>query len=449
MSPRTKPPSGERGRSLEVEWTTISYRTIAIYLVLAFRDCAGDLVLDFAALCHQYGHRGCWNAVAANPAAPPASASRKEAHFVNLDGTVRVKKAASSQWMRADFNTSLEKGDFVQTGSDGVARIIFADGTNYTLKPDALIVVEESREDPVTRATKVAVQVTSGAVDLATGHFETPGSTSQVSFADAVATLNEESRAAVRNDPDKNVHEITVDTGQAEVTRGSTSVQLGQYEQVSFAAQQAGLVRNKVIAPPALLTPQNMELKLVQDPKATVMDFSWTEVPEAKAYHLQISPSVMLSNFVVDKKVTGKTSIPISGLEEGIYYWMVSAIDAKGVESQPSQANRLNLLHQVEGNQAYLEVTKIIQHGRVVEVQGKTEPGTTVIINNEQVFSISPDGTFRGFTSPVSGLRLKPDHDHRTRPQGQYQYDSKDRRDRMSSPVAFHPGPSQQELTRQ
>jgi hypothetical protein len=72
----------------------------------------------------------------------------------------------------------------------------------------------------------------------------------------------------------------------------------------------------------------------------------------------------------------------------------------KGVESQPSQANRLNLVQEVAGNQAYLEVTKIIQHGRVVEVQGKTEPGSTVIINNEQVFSILPDGTFRGFTSP-------------------------------------------------
>ena len=70
------------------------------------------------------------------------------------------------------------------------------------------------------------------------------------------------------------------------------------------------------------------------------------------------------------------------------------------MESQPSQANRLNLYQQVAGNEAYLEVTKIIQHGRVVEVQGKTEPGSTVIINNEQVFSISPDGTFRGFTSP-------------------------------------------------
>ena len=401
MSPRTQPPSGDRGRSVELEWTTISYRTIAIYLVLAFLLLLGILYLISPQFVINTATR-VLEAVAANPRAPQTSTSRKEAHFVNLDGTVRIKKAASSQWIRADFNTSLEKGDFVQTGSEGVARIIFADGTNYTLKPDALIVVEESREDPITRATKVAVQVTSGAVDLATGHFETPGSTSQVSFADAVASLNEESRAAVRNDPDKNVHEITVDAGQAEVTRGSTSIQIGQYEQVSFPAEQPGLVRTKVIAPPSLLTPPNMDLEQVQDPKSTTLDFSWTEVPGAKAYHLQISPSAMLSNIVVDKKVSGQTSIPISGLDEGIYYWMVSAIDAKGVESQPSQANRLNLLKRVTGNQAYLEVTNIIRHGRVLEVQGKTEPGSTVIINNEQVFSISPDGTFRGFTSPLT-----------------------------------------------
>jgi Flp pilus assembly protein TadG len=377
---------------------TLSYSTIAIIVVIVFAVVLGIVYLISPSFVVHIATRAL-ETIAAKPSTTESPASRKEAHFVNLDGTVRVKKAASSQWMRADFNTSLEKGDFVQTGSDGVARIIFADGTNYTLKPDALIVVEESREDPVTRATKVAVQVTSGAVDLATGHFETPGSTSQVSFADAVATLHEESRAVVRNDPDKNVHEITVDSGQAAVTRGSTSIQLGQYEQVSFAAQQPGLVRSKVIAPPSLVSPPNMELKLVQDPKSTPIEFSWTVIPEAKVYHLQISPSVMLSNFVVDKKVGGQTSLSISGLDEGTYYWMVTAIDSKGVESQPSQANKLTLVQQVAGSEAYLEVTSITPHGHVEEVQGKTEPGSIVIINNEQVFSISPDGTFRGFTA--------------------------------------------------
>jgi hypothetical protein len=206
----------------------------------------------------------------------------------------------------------------------------------------------------------------------------------------------------VRNDPQRNMHEFTVDQGGAEVTRGSTSIQLGQYEQVSFASDQPGLVRKKVIAPPKLLSPRNMELKLARDPKSEVLAFAWTPVPAAVAYHLQVSPTVMLSNFVVDKRVEGQTSLEVSGLEEGTYYWIVSSMDAKGVESQPSQANRLNLVQDVgAANQAYLEITKIIQHGRVVEVQGKTEPGSTVIINNEQVFSFSPDGTFRHFTSPL------------------------------------------------
>ena len=46
-------------------------------------------------------------------------------------------------------------------------------------------------------------------------------------------------------------------------------------------------------------------------------------------------------------------------------------------------------------------MTQTIVHGKIVEVVGRTEPGSTVIINNEQVFSLAPDGTFRHFTSPL------------------------------------------------
>ena len=53
-----------------------------------------------------------------------------------------------------------------------------------------------------------------------------------------------------------------------------------------------------------------------------------------------------------------------------------------------------------QDHQAFLEITSIIQHGRVEEVVGRAEPGSTVIINNQQVFNIAPDGTFRHFTSP-------------------------------------------------
>jgi len=402
-APRAPIPEPER--KYEVEWTTISYRTIAFYVCLVLLGVAFVLYL-IAPKYFGQKLRGALESISAGlvkSTSTEASSSKREAHFVNVDGTVRVRKALSAQWMRADYNTSLEKGDYIQTASDGVARIIFADGTNYVLKPDSLIVVEESREDPVTKATRVAVNVSAGIVDLSTGRFEVPGSTSRVSFENAVANLTEESRALVRNDPDKNLHEFTVQQGGADVTRGTTTVRLGQYDQVTFDQSKAGLSRQRVIAPPALTSPPNMDLTMASDPKNANLDFAWSSVPGAEAYRLQVSPSGMFSNLVVDRKVTGKTSLRVTGLDEGTYYWAVASIDANGVESQLSMANRFSLVQQVtSGAQAFLEVNNIIQHGKVMEVVGRTEPGSTVIINNEQVFTIAPDGTFRHFTSQLA-----------------------------------------------
>jgi hypothetical protein len=406
MGAPTPAPSHEPKRAYEVEWTTISYRMITLYVFVIL------VLVGFVAYLiapHYFGEKAkhllaaLTSGIGNTTTTSDSSSSIREAHFVNLDGDVRVRKAQSQKFVPADYSMDLERGDFVKTGSDGVARIVFADGTNYVLKPDSLIAVEESREDPVTKATKVSVQVTAGVVDLSTGKFDVAGSTSQVSFENATATLAEDSRASVHNDPKTNVHELTLNQGEADVHRGSESIRLGQYDQVTFKTGEAGLTQSKVIAPPDLVEPKNMALTVSKDPKSADFTFSWNPVPGAAAYHLQVSPSAMFANLVGDKKVTGKTSADVSGLEEGTYYWVVSSIDAKGTESQPSTPNRFNLVQEVGlSNKVFLETTKIVQHGRVVEVVGRTEPGATVIINNEQVFSLAPDGTFRHFTSPLT-----------------------------------------------
>jgi hypothetical protein len=403
MAGKSRVPGPEQGHKVEVEWTTISYRTIAFYALLGLIALSFVLYL-IAPNYFARKARGALHALTAGvvkDSSANVAPSKRDAHFVNLDGTVRVKKAQSSQWVQANYNTNLVTGDFIQTGSDGVARIIFADGTNYVIKPDSLIAVEESGEDPVTKATRVAVQVTSGTVDLSTGKFEVPGSTSKVAFADAMANLGEESRAVVQNDPKRNIHQMTMDQGDARVTRGSTTVQLGQYEKVTFSSQQAGLVREKVIAPPGLISPANMALNVVRTPRTTQIEFKWSAVEGARSYVLEISPSGMFSNLVVNRKVEG-ASTEVSGLDEGVYYWLVKSIDGNGNQSQPSIPNRFDLVQQIsENHQAFLEITNITQHGRVVEVVGRTEPGSTVIINNQQVFNIAADGTFRHFTSPL------------------------------------------------
>ncbi len=73
-----------------------------------------------------------------------ATISARQARFVNLDGKVQVKKVNSVTWASADYQLTLDKGDLVQTGPEGVARIAFADGTQYTVKGDTLVTVEEN-----------------------------------------------------------------------------------------------------------------------------------------------------------------------------------------------------------------------------------------------------------------------------------------------------------------
>ena len=65
---------------------------------------------------------------------------------------------------------------------------MFADGTNYTVKQDSLIVIEENSANE-SQQTQVAVQLTTGTVDLSTGTYA-QGSKSQVIVAGATATFS-------------------------------------------------------------------------------------------------------------------------------------------------------------------------------------------------------------------------------------------------------------------
>src|SRR5437868_5639379 len=88
--------------------------------------------------------------------------------------------------VEAYFRTTLDKGDLVQTGSDGAARITFADGTFYTVKPETLITVEENSMGN-NRPTSVAVRINTGSVDLATPNWSSPDSKAAVSVEDSTA----------------------------------------------------------------------------------------------------------------------------------------------------------------------------------------------------------------------------------------------------------------------
>ena len=380
---------------VEVYWHAVTYKTVALYLTLLFVIIIAGLYVampDWTEILTKKVNNAIGNTENEN-----LTISQTQAKFVNLDGRVQVKKVNSVTWVDADYHTALDKGDLIQTGSDGAARMTFADGTEYTVKAESMVTVEENN---VTREqSNTAVRINTGQVDLATPNWTSPNSKAAVSVEDATAMVQQNSRATVKNDPKNNEHEIVVSTGAAEVRRGAEKIELTQWEKVSFASGSPA-TKSNVLAPPALVAPLNLAPVISENPKSAQIRFEWQPVDEAISYTLRISSTTMFTKLVKEVRVSG-VAAEISGLEAGDYFWNVSASDAKKHSSEVSETFKFSLVSQAKSQDMVLEIESTQIHGRVAEIIGRAEPGAALIVNGQPVANIAPDGGFRHFTEPL------------------------------------------------
>lgn len=391
-------PNHPKINRVEVYWHTVTYKTVAVYVILISAIIfAGVYLLDpnlvTATINTISGKMG-------SSDSDPISITQRQAKFVNLDGKVQVKKVNSVQWVDADFKTTLDKGDQIQTSGDGAARITFADGTTYTVKPGTFITVEENsmgQEQPSSSAVRINV----GQVDLKTPTYSSPDSKAAVSVEDTKAEMHSNSSAAVKADPETKQEEIVVSSGTAEVQRGAEKVEIGQWEKATIPTNGGAITKSNVLAPPDLIAPRNFEPLISEDPREETIHFEWKPVPEAISYNLRISTTAMFTKIVKEVPIRGTTAAEVTGLDPGDYFWTVTAADAKKQTSDVSETFRFTLVAQGKSQQMYLEIQGTQIHGRVVEIIGKTEPGAAIIVNGQPVPIIAADGTFRHFTTPL------------------------------------------------
>jgi len=382
---------------VEVEWHAVTYKTVIIYGLLIGAIVLAGTFIVFPGTYSSVTRRISSAMTSADPENAPSAGT--QAKFVNLDGKVQVKKVSSVQWVDADYRTTLDKGDLVQTGTDGYARVTFADGTFYTVKPGTLITVEENSMAN-NKPTSVAVRINTGSVDLATPNWTSPGSKAAVSIEDAKAELRPNSRAAVKSDQDTKESEILVSGGSAVVQRGQEKVEVTQYQKASVPNGGA-ITKSDVLAPPELLEPLNLAPIIAENAKTALIHFEWKPVQDAVGYTLRISTTSMFTKTVREVTVVKSTSADLSGLDAGDYFWDVVATNAKKVSSDVSDAYKFTLVAQGKAQEMKLEIQDTHLVGRAVEITGRTEPGAALIINGQHVPNIAPDGTFRHFTEPL------------------------------------------------
>ncbi len=388
---------------IQIAWKTVTYRSVVLFIMailIAMLAATRFTFPEFSAHTEKEVGRLFTNLlerVASQPSTGGGVVSQ-QAHITALDGTVRIKKANSNEWVRADYSLPLEKGDVIQTGSEGMAKIVFNDGTNYTVKQDSLIVIEENSAN-AHQQTNVAVSVSTGTVDLATGTYA-QGSKSQVILDGATASLAPESAARVSKDAKAEHDEFLITKGSGVVERGGQTLQLAGWEKASFQPNTGGIRKVKEIGPPTPISPANMmPIFISHDPKP--IEFSWTPMANAKAYRLQVSRNPYFSSLILDRRVNS-ADVMVSGLTQGAYYWMVRSLDAQEKESAESEKNRFTVIaKESDSGKISLALDPFIQHGHVIELTGKTEIGARVMVNGHEVPVVGADGSFHFFTPPL------------------------------------------------
>jgi hypothetical protein len=370
------------------DWFTISYRSIYLFVGFVLLLVLGGLYLRYRP------------APVATPT-PAATTVSNTARFSAIVGNVKVKAVGTFEWVAADSRTVLRKSDLVRTGPGSTAEIAFFDGSIVHVRPDSLITIEETFEDPATKRRRVAWHVSSGEINLQTFRHGAPGSAAEVSTPTVKGTLAEMSTASIRvAEAGDSSFRVFQGSGRVE-TRTGQSVQLAANEALSVDA--AGKVGAKVTLPesPTPLAPGDGEAFAYRDPGASRTRLAWKPVAAARGYRLMLDIDSSFNRPLVDRRGIPQTSQELRGLEEGRYFWRVAAIDAAGNEGAFSPLGRFNITRATAGGADAgppLEIALVEVRADIVQIKGRTEPGATVTVNGQRI-DVQPDGSFNEFLS--------------------------------------------------
>lgn len=314
--------------------------------------------------------------------------------FFSLEGRVQIQRAGQSEWDNAQPRTPVFNGDFIRSGRDGSAEILFTDGSLYRISQDSLLEIQHRPESESSTGT---VRMRIGRI-----HVMTSGSKSTVTTDTTETEIASDSRVEV--DVDEGVDGATrvaaFDGGARVRGADGAEVVLGSRQQVESSAAR-GLSSTRAIPnPPLLLAPLNntsIDMK-----KEDVVTLEWRGRSEDQAVHLQVSRSRRFVDeaMEVESREIHSDSARLGVVAPGTYFWRAALIGENGVESEWSQVRRLRIYSSLQRAiladriAPHLTLMPTQQLGAMFIVQGRTEPGAAVAVNGERVVT-DADGHFR------------------------------------------------------
>ncbi len=319
-----------------------------------------------------------------------------DARFYKLEGDVRVKKAGEFSWEPADARMTLHIGDQVKTSSSASAQVIYFDGTVTTIEPGSLLEIRELFQDPVTKVQRVREKLTFGEVNASIRNGRVDGSYHEVATEKVSARAEEESEMRVAYDSEKKTSRFDVFSGKVVVESGGRKESLEAGDRIRAAADGRLGARETLPGVPRLRSPADQRVFVFADPGAAQVTLSWEQIQQIPDYHLMIAGKPLFTDPLFSGNRKGG-SASLEGLEEGSYYWKVAAV-RDGATGPYSEVRTFRISSQKikdreDSEPPALEVSDFVSIGGMVIINGRSEPGAVLWIDNEKV-DVYDDGSF-------------------------------------------------------
>jgi Glucodextranase, domain B/FecR protein len=313
-----------------------------------------------------------------------------EAGFISVHGDVEFRRGESGDWEGARTRVNLASGDYVRTGGNGSAEIMFADGTLYTVRPNTSFIVSRGQGEQGGDSER-AIAMEYGWVDL-----NTAGRAARVATPAAEAKVREDSEAFVGYVKETRQGRFGAFRGVVEVVTKGARRRLSGLQEVIQVGERLSEPRPLPARPEATAPSDNAQLDVA---KAHELVLGWQAVDGAAHYALQVSRNHLFVDNVIDVEDRSKTRATLGLRAAGNFLWRVAAIGRDGSLGPWSEPRSFRVTSEGDGDGApdrqppKLELDDVTSYGNIFIVGGRTDPGSTVTVGGEPV-KVAADGSF-------------------------------------------------------
>jgi hypothetical protein len=310
-----------------------------------------------------------------------------EAQFIAAQGRVEFRRADRGEWEQARARVMLRPGDYVKTGTNGSAEIMFGDGTLYTVRSDTLFLVSSRAAGE--RGKRVELQY--GWINLNTAQ-----TGSKVATPQAEAMVADQSEAVVSYDEQKRQGTFSTFRGEMAIKTAGEERRVAALQTVRQEAGKLSAVEALPEAPRLTRPEENADFDYDTQKQ---LRLAWEVVPGGERYALQVSRNRLFVDNVIDVGDRRSTAATLGIQGEGTFLWRVAAVTNDNLRGPWSPAARFRVVsgrgsgRSSDKSPPDLQVQEIQSYGSIFIVSGHAEPGATVTINEESV-TVEADGAF-------------------------------------------------------